>query len=151
MFDRRQCLVGIAAFAVSAGASAKAATKTLIKVAKSPSCGCCTAWVEHLRGAGFAVQVANVDDVSPIARRLGVPDDLRSCHVAIAGGYFIEGHVPAADIARLLREKPKALGIAVPGMPNGSPGMDAGGRGERFYTMLVAKGGGRRRFAVHGG
>ena len=95
------------------------------------------------------MRVADIDDVSPIARKLGVPNDLRSCHTAIAGGYFVEGHVPAKDIARLLREQPKALGIAVPGMPLGSPGMEQGGRVQPYETMLVAKNGSRRRFALH--
>lgn len=149
MFDRRQCMFGLVAATVAVGAGARPAAKTLVKVFKSPTCGCCTAWVAHLRKAGFAVRVADIEDVSPIARKLGVPNDLRSCHTAIAGGYFIEGHVPAGDIARLLRDRPKALGIAVPGMPLGSPGMEQGGRVQPYETLLVAKNGSRRRFAFH--
>ncbi len=128
---------------------AEAAPAPLIQVVKSPSCGCCSLWVAHLRRAGFRVGVADVADVGPTARRLGVPDDLRSCHTASVGGYAIEGHVPAGDIARLLRERPAALGLAVPGMPLGSPGMEAGGRGEPYQTILFTRGGRRRVFARH--
>ena len=151
MFDRRLFVAGIAAAAVSVVAGAKPARGALVKVYKSPSCGCCSAWVEHLRKAGFAVAVANLDDVTPVARKLGVPDDLRSCHTGVVGGYFVEGHVPAADIAKLLRDKPRARGIAVPGMPMGSPGMEAGGRVQPYETVLVGKDGRRRRFAFHSG
>ena len=126
--------------------SAAAAT---IEVVKSPYCGCCTQWIEYLRHEGFEVNVTEAEDVTPTARRLGVPDDLRSCHTASAGGYAIEGHVPAADIRRLLRERPAAAGIAVPGMPVGSPGMEQGDRRQAYDTILFTRDGGRRVFARH--
>jgi hypothetical protein len=102
------------------------ATAQTIDVIKSPYCGCCAQWVEHLRANGFTVRVTDVEDLDPVARQHGVPDELRSCHTATVGGYVIEGHVPAADIRRLLDERPQATGLAVPGMPIGSPGMEQG-------------------------
>jgi hypothetical protein len=124
------------------------AAAATIEVIKTASCGCCAKWVEHLRKEGFTVKVTDVQDVSPTAKALGVPDELRSCHSAKIGGYAVEGHVPAADIKRLLREKPKAAGIAVPGMPAGSPGMEGGGK-QRFSTVIFQRGGKHRVFAQH--
>lgn len=121
----------------------------VIEVVKSPTCGCCNGWVAHLRRAGFQVRVTDVADVTPTARRLGVPDDLRSCHTASVGGYAIEGHVPAADIMRLLRQRPAAAGLAVPGMPMGSPGMEGGGRREPYRVILFTRAGRRTVFASH--
>ena len=95
-------------------------------VYKTPTCGCCKAWVAHLRDAGFEVQVRDLTDVTPEKQRLGVPPRLASCHTAEIDGYVIEGHVPAADIRRLLGSRPAVTGIAVPGMPMGSPGMEYG-------------------------
>lgn len=126
--------------------SAAAAT---IEVVKSPYCGCCTHWVEYLRAEGFEVRVVEAEDVTPTARRLGVPDDLRSCHTASVEGYAIEGHVPAADIRRLLEQRPQAAGIAVPGMPIGSPGMEQGNRRQPFQTILFTREGRRSLFAQH--
>ena len=111
---RRREFLALAPLALIACAEAAAAT--VVEVVKSPYCGCCSQWVEHLRAAGFEVRVTDIEDVTPTARRLGVPDDLRSCHTASVGGYAVEGHVPAADIRRLLAERPDAAGIAVPGM-----------------------------------
>jgi hypothetical protein len=128
---------------------AKAAAPAAIQVVKTPGCGCCNGWVAHLRRAGFQVRVTDVADVTPAARRLGVPDQLRSCHTASVGGYAIEGHVPAADILRLLRQRPAAAGLAVPGMPMGSPGMEAGGRGEPYQVILFTRAGRRTVFAQH--
>lgn len=124
------------------------AAAATIQVAKSPHCGCCEEWVEHMREAGFTVKVAHVEDVAPISKRLGVPDELRSCHTAKAGKYVIEGHVPAADVKRLLKEQPKALGIAVAGMPAGSPGMDQGSAKQPYKTILFTSDG-TRVFAAH--
>ena len=121
----------------------------VIEVVKSPTCGCCNGWVAHLRRAGFQVRVTDTADVTPTARRLGVPDDLRSCHTASVGGYAIEGHVPAADIIRLLRQRPAAAGLAVPGMPRGSPGMEGGGRREPYRVILFTRAGRRSVFASH--
>jgi hypothetical protein len=100
-----------------------AATATRVTVYKNPSCGCCGGWVEHMKSNGFEVRVIEVADVAPHRQRLGVPEALGSCHTAEVGGYAIEGHVPAADVRRLLRERPKARGLAVPAMVPGSPGM----------------------------
>ena len=98
---------------------------------------------------GHDVRVTNVDDVGPTARRLGVPDDLRSCHSASVGKYALEGHVPAADIARLLKEQPAAVGLAVPGMVAGSPGMEMAGQHPPYQTILFMRGGKRKVFAQH--
>ena len=121
----------------------------VIEVVKSPTCGCCNGWVAHLRRAGFRVRVTDTADVTPTARRLGVPDDLRSCHTASVGGYAIEGHVPAGDIVRLLRQRPAAAGLAVPGMPMGSPGMEHGGHREPYQVILFTRAGRRKVFASH--
>lgn len=125
------------------------AAAATIEVVKSPYCGCCTHWIEYLRAEGFEVRVVEAEDVTPTARRLGVPDDLRSCHTASVNGYAIEGHVPAADIRRLLEERPQAAGIAVPGMPIGSPGMEQGNRRQPFRTILFTREGRRSTFAQH--
>lgn len=97
----------------------------LVEVFKSPACGCCVKWIEHLRANGFEVKAHDVDDVTQSRAKLGVPQALGSCHTARVGGYLIEGHVPAKDIQPLLRERPHAAGLAVPAMPRGSPGMAA--------------------------
>ena len=130
-------------------ACAQAAAATTIEVVKSPYCGCCTHWVEYLRAEGFEVRVVETEDVTPTARRLGVPDNVRSCHTASVEGYAIEGHVPAADIRRLLSERPDAAGIAVPGMPVGSPGMEQGDRRQPYATILFTRDGRRSVFARH--
>ena len=130
-------------------ACAEAAAAATIEVVKSPYCGCCTHWVDYLRAEGFEVRVVEAEDVTPAARRLGVPDGLRSCHTASVEGYAVEGHVPAADIRRLLAERPQAAGIAVPGMPVGSPGMEQGERRQPYATVLFRRDGRRTVFARH--
>ena len=134
-------------------ACAEAAVAATIEVVKSPYCDCCSAWVEYLRREGFDVRVVEAEDVTPAARRAGVPDDLRSCHTATIGGYAIEGHVPVREIERLLREKPAgAVGIAVPGMPIGSPGMDGpayGGRKDPYDVLLVLRDGTSRVYQAY--
>ncbi len=107
-----------------------------ITVHKTPWCGCCTGWSAHLRDAGFDVTELKHDDLAPIKARLGVPVALESCHTAEVGGYAIEGHVPAADIIKLLADRPKALGLAVPGMPMGSPGMEMGSDRDAYDVVL---------------
>jgi len=120
-----------------------------VEVYKTLSCGCCGFWVEHMKQSGFKVNVHNVRDVTPMREKYGVPDAMASCHTAVVGGYSIEGHVPAADVKRLLRERPKAAGIAVPGMVQGSPGMEQG-RGKDPYNVVLFGGGGRPSvFAQH--
>ena len=151
---KRRQLLG-AALAAIAGAATAQTTLTnkppLLQVWKDPNCGCCGDWVKHLQSNGFLVQVIDTGNVAA-RKRLGMPDKLGSCHTARVGGYVIEGHVPAADILRLLREKPNALGLAVPGMPIGSPGMDGpeyGGRRDAYDVLLVARGGATRVFQSH--
>lgn len=119
-----------------------------ITVYKSPDCGCCGKWVDHLRANGFSVRVENRYDLSAVKEAEGVPPDLQSCHTAVAGRYVIEGHVPAADIKRLLAAEPAARGLAVPGMPAGSPGMEAGAYTEPYDVFLFGKAG-RIVFASH--
>jgi hypothetical protein len=113
-----------------------AATRPLVVVHLSPYCGCCKDWVDHIEAAGFATRVHLADDVNAVRRLLGVPDQLASCHTAIVDGYLVEGHVPAADIRRLLEERPQARGIAVPAMPIGSPGMEMGDRRDPFDVIV---------------
>ena len=123
----------------------------VVEVHRNASCGCCLKWVEHLREAGFQVNVHVSDDMQALKRRLGVPDAQRSCHTAQVGGYFVEGHVPAADVRRLLAERPAARGLAVPGMPLGSPGMETPDGTRQPYTVeLVAADGTARTYAEHG-
>lgn len=142
---RRTWLIG-AAFVVAAPrrAAAQFARETpLVEVWKSPTCGCCKDWVKHMEDTGFRVTVNDSGNTTARAR-VGIPQRLGSCHTAVVAGYAIEGHVPADDIRRLLREKPKALGLAVPGMPIGSPGMDGpeyGGRKDAYDVLLVERNG----------
>jgi len=141
-----------AAIAPSSAASPAAAATPLPTVVmhKSPSCGCCSKWADHLRAAGFRVEVRDHDDMLAVKQRLGVPMDQASCHTAEVGGYFVEGHVPAQDIKRLLAEKPKARGIAVPGMPAGSPGMEVPDGTVQPYTVeLVQADGTALAYAQH--
>lgn len=112
-----------------------------ITVYKSPTCGCCAMWVEHLEAAGFDVTSVDRTDMGVVKDSLGVPGDLSSCHTAVVDGYVVEGHVPAAQVTRLLEERPDALGLAVPGMPIGSPGMEMGDRRDPYDVLLVGEGG----------
>lgn len=141
-----------------APATVKRATAPTVDVAlprvlvhKSASCGCCALWVDHMRSAGFQVDVRNTDNVNPIKERVGVPLGKGSCHTAEVGGYFVEGHVPAEDVKRLLAQKPDAKGLAVPGMPAGSPGMELpDGRVQAYTVELVKRDGTTTAFAQHG-
>lgn len=136
------------AFVLTLLLSSSALAAPLVEVFKSPTCGCCGAWVEHLRHSGFDVVAHDVRDVSAERARLGMPDQYASCHSAVVNGYAIEGHVPAADIRRLLKEKPKAAGLAVPSMPPGAPGME-GDRSVPYDTLLVSRDGSARVYARH--
>ena len=120
---------------------------TPILIYKSPTCGCCTKWVDHVAAAGFEPTVREVPDVTPLKRELGLPLRLASCHTAVVAGYLVEGHVPADLVQRLLREKPQALGLTVPGMPIGSPGME-GPNPERYDVLLVRRDGSTEVFAT---
>ncbi|PZO00898.1 MAG: hypothetical protein DCF28_10810 [Alphaproteobacteria bacterium] len=120
-------------------------------VYKSPACGCCSAWVDHMRAAGFGARIVEQSDLAPIRKAQGVTDALAACHTALIDGYAIEGHVPAQDVQRLLLDRPEALGLAVPAMPLGSPGMEMpDGRRQPFETFLMLRGGATRVFARHG-
>jgi hypothetical protein len=119
---------------------ATSAEAAAILVHKDPNCGCCAGWVRHLTEAGFSVAVDEKTDLNVVRRRLGVPNDLAACHTAEAGGYVLEGHVPAAAVRRLLRERPDATGLAIPGMPVGSPGMDGGSPDKYEVVLFGAKG-----------
>ncbi|GAB1579258.1 DUF411 domain-containing protein [Bordetella petrii] len=139
MSTRRRLLAGLALAPAAAWARAPGAA---VQVWKTPTCGCCQDWVAHLRDHGFQVQVNEVDDTSAIRARLGIPAEYGSCHTGLVDGYALEGHVPARDIQRLLRERPAAIGLAVPGMPLGSPGMDGPeyeGRKHPYDVLLVRR------------
>lgn len=142
---RRNFLSMLAPVAILISAESAAAASTLT-VTKAVTCDCCSSWVEHMRKAGFSVMVREVDDVTPTKIRLGVPNELRSCHTSEIAGYVIEGHVPAADVKRLIAIRSKAAGIALPGMVAGSPGME-GGRRQPYQTILFRKSGKTSVFA----
>jgi hypothetical protein len=146
MAIRKSLRLAFAATVLALGSAAHAAALT---VYKSASCGCCSKWVEHVEKHGFAVKVVNVEDVMAVKTKTGIPDELRSCHTSLVGGYVVEGHVPAADIKKLLAAKPKAKGIAVAGMPMGSPGMEHGDHRQPFKTILIKADGSTAVFASH--
>lgn len=116
---------------------------------RSPTCGCCGVWIEHMKANGFQVEDNITEDLEGVKREHNVPDDLASCHTAIANGYVIEGHIPAADVKRLLAEKPDVAGIAVPGMPIGSPGMESGNIKEPYTVFTFDEAGQTAVFAEH--
>lgn len=120
-----------------------------IEVFKSPTCGCCGAWIQHLEDHGFSVTARDTEAMHAIKTTAGVPGNLASCHTGRVGKYFIEGHVPAADIRRLLEEQPDARGLTVPGMPVGSPGMEMGSREDPYQVLLVKEDGGTTVFSEY--
>ena len=122
-------------------AAAVDAALPVVMVYKSPTCGCCESWVGHMRGAGFPVEIRDTQDLDAIKTEVGVPFGQGSCHTAKVGDYFVEGHVPADDVKRLLTERPEARGLAVPGMPVGSPGMEQGDARVPYDVLLVRKDG----------
>jgi hypothetical protein len=135
---RRSFLAAAAAAPFGAAIAQQPAPRLLIEVWKDPHCGCCKDWVNHLEAGGFAVKVNETGNAAMRAK-LGIPQKLGSCHTALVGGYAVEGHVPAQDIRRLLKERPQAVGLAVPGMPVGSPGMDTAayaGRRDPYDVLL---------------
>lgn len=127
--------------------AAAAAPATRVEVWKDPSCGCCEDWVRHMRAAGFEVTVREVADVRLVKAARGVPEALQSCHTAVVGGYVVEGHVPAADVRRLLAERPQARGLSAPGMPPSAPGMDI--PGTPYEVVLFGGADGDRTWARH--
>ncbi len=133
--------------ATSAGI-ASAADHPAMTVWKDPSCACCGNWIAHMRAAGFTVTVKEVENLTPVKRLAGIPDHLQSCHTAKIDGYTIEGHVPAADVKRLLKTKPKASGLVVPGMPSGSPGME-NGTIDPYDVLLLKDDGKTEVFSSH--
>lgn len=146
---RRIFALIVAAVVLALPLHAAAQRAQTVTVYKSPTCGCCGEWVKHLQSNGFKVEAHDVADLDPVKQKLGVRPELASCHTATVGGYTIEGHVPASDIRRLLAERPKnAKGLAVPGMPVGSPGMETG-PAQPYATLLFDDAGGMRVFARH--
>jgi hypothetical protein len=137
----RRSILGFGLAAAAAPLTiAGAAQGTSIEVLKDATCGCCEGWVQHMRAAGFQATVHDVGDLAAIKSARGVPDALQSCHTAVVDGYVIEGHVPAADVRRLLLERPRAVGLAAPGMPPSSPGMDIPGTPYRVVLFGGASG-----------
>jgi hypothetical protein len=141
------------AVALTTGAAPPAPASAVVKeptvtVYKDASCGCCKSWIQHLIKHGYRVDAKDTPDMTEVKRALGVPDGLTACHTAVVNGYLIEGHVPAADIARLLKERPKVAGLAVPGMPMGSPGME-GPRTQHYQVLSFDKAGKTKTFASY--
>ncbi len=132
-----------------AGAAWAAPATPVIDVYKSPTCGCCNNWIDHLEANGFTVRAHDTENVVAHKIRLGVPPGYGSCHTAEVNGYVVEGHVPAKEITRLLKVKPRARGLTVPAMPVGSPGMEAGGRKDPYEVLLVNPDGSTRTYAQY--
>ena len=148
-FDRRHLLWVFSAVAV-AGVRPLAQKGSAVQVYKDPTCGCCVLWVEHLRKAGFSATVMDVEDMTAVKDKHGVPRQARSCHTGVVDGYVLEGHVPAEDVQRLLKQRSAVVGLAVPGMPIGSPGMEVAGMKPRPYDVLsFDKNGNTTVFASH--
>ena len=122
------------------------ADQAKITVWKSPACSCCEGWVDHLRAAGYAVEVVDVADMNAVKRERGIPAQLASCHTALVDGYLLEGHVPADVIARVLAERPEVAGVAVPGMPTGTPGMEMGSQKDPYDVIAFTAAGETRVF-----
>ncbi len=149
--SRRSFLIRATSMAALASSAGMASAAPNMTVYHDPNCGCCGGWVAHMRKAGFQVQVIDTDDLAAIKIRFRVPTDLASCHTAEIGGYVIEGHIPAPAIQRLLAEKPAAAGLAVPGMPTGSPGMEAPGAVSETYDVMLFGPWGQRSYAKFSG
>jgi hypothetical protein len=142
-FSRRSAFALVAGMGVFTVRSGRAQTRA-ITVHKDPNCGCCTGWAEHLAKAGFEVKTVDTTRLDEVKKRFGVPSDLAACHTAEVNGYVIEGHVPAAALKRFLDEKPEAAGLAVPGMPIGSPGME--GSTPETYAVIQFGPKGRKEY-----
>lgn len=149
--NRHVVLMFITLTFFAGGAMFAQGQQTTVDVYKSPTCGCCTKWVEHLRAVGFAVKTTNLDNLAELKASHRVPRQVQSCHTAIVSGYVLEGHVPAADVRRLLKERPAVAGLAVAGMPIGSPGMEVPGTKTQPYNVIAFdKQGETQAFASYG-
>ena len=147
---KRQILIATSAVVAVSRAADAAPAKLSIRVYKDPSCGCCTGWVEKLRQAGFLTTTTETADMAAVKSRLRVPDDLASCHTGIIKGLVIEGHIPPSDVRKFVLQNRKSLGIAVPGMPTNSPGMEVPGAPSEPYTVWeFFADGSRKPFAKH--
>ena len=142
----------VMAGALSLGAlvAAQRAAGPTVEVFKSPTCGCCANWVKHIEANGFATKVTNIEDMAQVKAKYGIPGRLHSCHTAVVNGYVLEGHVPAADVQRLIKERPAVVGVAVPGMPIGSPGMEQGSMVQPYNVVTFDKQGQTTVFSSHG-
>jgi len=145
---RRALLVSLPLAALAS--AVQAAPDKRMTAYKTPWCGCCGGWIAHMRQAGWTVEVIEREDLAPIRAQHGIPDRLASCHTAVVGVYAVEGHVPAGDVDRLLRDRPAARALSAPGMPAGSPGMEAAGR-EPYQTVLILANGSTRVWGRHNG
>lgn len=140
----------VAAVLSCGSASAGQPDATTVQVYKSPTCGCCSKWVDHMRASKFTVKATDTDDMASVKTRYKVPKSAESCHTSVIGGYVVEGHVPAADIRRMLKERPAIVGLAAPGMPVGSPGMEVPGQKPDAYDVIAFdKAGKSSVFASH--
>src|SRR5215468_8014766 len=148
MLSRRSFLLSAAATVVAARRPLFAETPpSVLTVYKDPNCGCCVKWIEHMSKSGFVVSVKDVSNMDEIKQTMRVPAELQSCHTAIVDKYVIEGHVPGDVVKKFLAEKPAALGLAVGGMPMGSPGMEGGGRVDHYNVMVFDRTGKSRVYA----
>lgn len=143
---RRAFLMGAAVTIMSPASAQDLGTPPVMRVSKDPNCGCCSGWVKHIQAAGFQTTVIEMSNLAPLKARLRVPSRLASCHTAEIGGYVIEGHVPAAAIRRLLSDRPVAIGLAVRGMPVGSPGMEVNGSPDEPYEVVLFGFSGQRTY-----
>lgn len=149
ILTRRQTLLALGGVLL-AGNTARA-SDPMLRVAKTPTCGCCTAWIAHMRAAGFTVEAGNMDHdaLQRLKTDMGIRPEHMSCHTGVIDGYVIEGHVPAEDVRALLAERPEGLGLSVPGMPIGSPGMEMGDEREPYDTLLMRYDGSAVTFRRH--
>jgi hypothetical protein len=147
--QRSRVAAATAALAVAVGSAfaCSGGGGPLVTVYKSPTCGCCVEWMDHLEANGFEVRGVDVADMSVVKAERGVPSALGACHTAVVEGYVIEGHVPASDIVRLLEERPRVTGLATPGMPIGSPGME--GPNPEPFDVIAFDAAGARTFSIH--
>jgi hypothetical protein len=140
---------GIVALLLAASSAPSQLNQPQITVYKDRSCGCCKKWVAHLEASGFKTIVKEVDATAPYQKQFHVPAELGSCHTAVVDGYTIEGHVPAREIKKLLSERPKVVGLSVPGMPIGSPGMENGDRRQAYSVLTFDKSGKSKVYASY--